>query len=91
MQLPKPIYAHEQVYLKKYKMTKEIKVYKCQKSTSLIVIRQTSQDNQLLTIPLKSYINLDRDMLVFQAGGLLAWWPSSRPDLPERKHAVTQP
>ena len=43
----KPIYAHEQVYLKKYKMTKEIKVYKCQKSTSLVII-----DN--LTIPLKS-------------------------------------
>ena len=47
MQLPKPNYAHEQVYLKKYKMTKEIKVYKCQKSTSLVII-----DN--LTIPLKS-------------------------------------
>ena len=47
MQLPNPNYAHEQVYLKKYKMTKEIKVYKCQKSTSLVII-----DN--LTIPLKS-------------------------------------
>ena len=38
MQLPNPICAHEQVYLKKYKMTKEIKVYKCQKSTSLVII-----------------------------------------------------
>ena len=27
-------------------------------------------------------------MLVFQAGGLLAWWLSSLPALPERKHAV---
>ena len=53
MQLPNPNYAHEQVYLKKYKMTKEIKVYKCQKSTSLIVIRQTSQDNQLLNYTTK--------------------------------------
>ena len=37
MQLPNPNYAHEQVYLKKYKMTKDIKICKCLAIICLVI------------------------------------------------------